>query len=152
MNAGSESHSAGGSGSRPFEGRIAVVTGGASGIGRSCAEVFAARGARVVVADIDSARAEAVAESVGGMAFPIDVGFSAGLEVLAERIEHEVGPADMLVNAAGIIQGEAVRPEELPIETYDRVFDVNLRGTYASCVAFGRRMAIRRRGAKPMCG
>ena len=147
MNAGSESHSAGGSGSRPFEGRIAVVTGGASGIGRSCAEVLAERGARVVVADIDATRAEAVAESVGGTAFLIDVGLSAGLEALAERIEREVGPADMLVNAAGIIQGEAVRPEELPIETYDRVFDVNLRGTYASCVAFGRRMAIRRSGA-----
>lgn len=130
-----------------FKGRIAVVTGGASGIGRSCAEVLASQGATVVIADLDLDNATSVAAGTGGRAYAIDVSSPHDLEALADRIEREAGPVDMLVNAAGIIQGAAVRPEELPFEIYDRVFGVNLRGTYAACVAFGRRMAARQRGA-----
>ena len=133
--------------SRRFDGRIVVVTGGASGIGRACAEVLAEEGADVVVADLDAAKAADVAQALGGRAYAIDVSRAADIETLAQRVEREVGAVDLLINAAGIIQGAAVRPEELPIETYDRVFGVNLRGTYAACVAFGRRMAARQRGA-----
>ena len=130
-----------------FRGRIAVITGGASGIGRSCAEVLAAQGATVVIADLDLANATTLATGIAGRAYAIDVAQAHELEALAERIEHEVGAVDMLVNAAGIIQGAALAPEELPLEVYDRVFGVNLRGTYAACAAFGRRMAARRSGA-----
>lgn len=130
-----------------FKGRIAVITGGASGIGRACAEVLAAQGATALIADLDLAHATGVAADTGGRAYAVDVSSPPELEALAERIEREVGPVDMLINAAGIIQGEAVRPEALPFETYDRVFGVNLRGTYAACVAFGRRMAARQAGA-----
>ena len=135
-----------GVGSR-FKGRIAVVTGGASGIGRSCAELLAAQGALVVVADIDPASATVVAAAIAGRVYSIDVGCAPELESLAALIERDVGPVDMLVNAAGIIQGAALAPEELPLDAYDRVFGVNLRGTYAACAAFGQRMAKRRRGA-----
>lgn len=130
-----------------FQGRIAVVTGGASGIGRACAEVLAAQGATVAVADRDLANAQAVAQALSGRAYAIDVSVPQDLEALAERIDAELGPVALLVNAAGIIQGPSVRPEELPFDTYDRVYGVNLRGTHAACVAFGRRMAARRRGA-----
>ena len=130
-----------------FQGRIAVVTGGASGIGRACAEALAAQGARVMVADRDLAGAQAVASAIGGQAFAIDVANAPEHAALAERIERGFGPVELLVNAAGIIQGAAVPPQELPIDTYDRVFGVNLRGTYAACSAFGQRMAARRRGA-----
>lgn len=53
----------------------------------------------------------------------------------------------MPVNAAGIIQGATLRPEELEFETFERMFRINLLGTHGACVAFGRRMAVRRRGS-----
>lgn len=130
-----------------IQGRIAVVTGGASGIGLACAQLLAARGATVAIADRDLAGAGQAAAACGGHAYAIDVGIAADLEPLAERIEREVGPVAMLVNAAGIIQGATLRPEELEFETFERVFRINLLGTHAACVAFGRRMAGRRQGA-----
>ena len=130
-----------------FQGRIAVVTGGASGIGKSCAELLASQGAIVVIVDMNRDIAALVAQHIGGKAYAIDVANPAELEALALKIEHEVGSVDILLNAAGIIQGAAVRPEALSFETYDRVYAVNLRGTHAACVAFGQRMALRQRGA-----
>lgn len=130
-----------------LQGRIAVVTGGASGIGLACAELLAARGATVVIADRDLAGATRAADAGGGRAYAVDVGVDGALEALAGRIEREVGPVEMLVNAAGIIQGAMLRPEEIASETYERVFRVNLLGTHAACAAFGSRMAKRRKGA-----
>ncbi len=134
-------------GGQRFTGRIAVITGGASGIGKSCAEVLAAQGALVVIADLDLVGATRVADGLAGRAYAIDLGHAPDIDVFARRVEREVGPVDMLVNAAGIIQGAALPPQELALETYDRVFAVNLRGTYAACAAFGRHMAARHRGA-----
>lgn len=130
-----------------FGGRIAVVTGAGSGIGRACAELLAARGARVVVADIDEGAAGRVASGIGGMAVRLDVADADAIGLAAARIERDFGPARLLLNAAGILQGDAVPPGELPFATYDRVFAVNLRGTHAACVAFGQRMAAGGGGA-----
>ncbi len=130
-----------------FAGRIAVITGGASGIGRACAELLAAQGATVAIADLDPGTTNRVATDIGCHGYAIDVASASDVELLAQRIEHELGPVDMLVNSAGIIQGAAVPPQDIAMETYDRVFQVNLRGTYAVCVAFGQRMARRHRGA-----
>lgn len=132
---------------RDFQGRVAVVAGGASGIGRACAEALAARGATVVVVDRAAEAARAVAASVGGHAFELDVADPAQVERIAGCVEAEVGPVDCLVSAAGITQGPTVPPGELPIETYDRIFEINLRGTFVVCSAFGTRMAVRGRGA-----
>ena len=76
-------------------GRHAVVTGGASGIGRAIAEAFAAAGARVTVADRDAAAAEALAEQLGGAAWVVDLGETAALDDLDLD-------ADILVNNAGL--------------------------------------------------
>lgn len=130
-----------------FAGRIAVVTGGASGIGRACAQLLLAEGATVAIADLDPAVVERVAADMGCHGYAIDIASATGVDALAQRIEHERGPVDMLVNSAGIIQGAAVAPQDIPMETYDRVFQVNLRGTYVACVAFGQRMARRHSGA-----
>ncbi|GAB5469581.1 MAG: SDR family oxidoreductase [Rhodospirillales bacterium] len=127
-------------------GRVAVVTGGASGIGEACVRVMAARGARLVVADIDQAKAEAVAASIGGTAIAVDVREEASVEALAERSEQEVGPCAILVTSAGIVQ-PPLSPDELPMELYDRVIAINLRGTYLTARAFARRMLPRRKGA-----
>lgn len=130
-----------------MQGQIAVVTGGASGIGLACAQLLAQRGATVAIADRDLHGAELAAAACGGKAYAIDVGVASALEPLAERIERELGPVTMLVNAAGIIQGAALRPQELEVETFERLFRINLLGTHVACVAFGRRMAGRGKGS-----
>lgn len=130
-----------------FAGRIAVVTGGASGIGRACSELLVAEGATVAIADRDPATVARVAADIGCHGYLVDIAEAADVEALAQRIEREHGPVDMLVNSAGIIQGDAVAPQDIPLQTYDRIFQVNLRGTYVACVAFGQRMARRHTGA-----
>lgn len=130
-----------------FNGRVAVVTGAASGIGKACAELLAAEGAKVVVADVNFDRAKAVAQDIGGYAFALDVSDDAAVERLAAQIEAEMGLVTLLINSAGIIQGAAVPPADLPMATFDRVFQINLRGTYNVCNAFGSRMAKHRTGS-----
>lgn len=125
---------------------VALVTGGASGIGAACCRELARRGYRVAVADIDEAAAAGVAAAIGGAAFAVDVADEAGVEDLAGRVEHALGPVDVLVNSAGVIQ-VPLSPETLPISSWDRVVRVDQRGTYLACLAFGRRMAARGRGA-----
>ena len=136
---------------RALEGRIAVVTGGASGIGEACAVKLAGQGARVAVADIDVARAGQVAEGLapvegGHRAYALDVRDAGAVEAVAARIEAEMGPAEILVTSAGVIQ-MPLPPEELSLADWDNVVAVNQRGVYLSCLAFGRRMALRGRGA-----
>jgi NAD(P)-dependent dehydrogenase (short-subunit alcohol dehydrogenase family) len=133
--------------SQGFEGRVAVVTGGASGIGRACCELLAERGAKIVVIDRQADAARALAEGLRGHAFALDVASVQDVETTAARIEAELGPVACLISAAGIVQGPAVPPEHLPVESYNRIFEVNLRGTHAACVAFGSRMAARGQGA-----
>ena len=69
-----------------FEGRRVVVTGGASGIGRACAEAFAARGASVVVADVDAGAADVTAADIGGEAWAVDLGDTAALADLSRGV------------------------------------------------------------------
>ncbi|MFN0177405.1 MAG: SDR family oxidoreductase [Gemmatimonadales bacterium] len=104
-------------------GRVLVVTGGASGIGRALCQRFAEAGARVVVADIDLAGAEAVAATVGGVAFRTDVGREADLLALVAHVEQRVGPIDLFCSNAGIaIPGGP----ETPDAEWRRIIDINL--------------------------
>ena len=130
-----------------FHGQIAVVTGGGSGIGKACAEQLAREGATVVIADQNEDGAQSVASAIAGRAYTVDVSDPDAVELFAQRVEADVGPVSVLINSAGILQGAAVPPEEISMEIYDRVFAVNMRGTFASCVAFGRRMALRQKGS-----
>ena len=83
---------------------IAVVTGGASGIGAACCRVLADAGATVVVLDRDEARGNAIAAEVKGRAWVADVGDEKALDECAGAIEAAVGPVDVLVNSAGVLQ------------------------------------------------
>src|SRR5258707_4848422 len=84
-------------------GKIVVVTGGANGIGRSLCEVFHRAGAaKVVVADLDSAGAEAVAASIGGKAFKCDVGQEKDIRHVIEETERQFGPIALFCSNAGI--------------------------------------------------
>ena len=90
-----------------LENKVAVVTGGASGIGRACAQLFAARGARVVVADISEAGAEEAArelrdEGHDALAVGVDVTRRASVEDMVETTVTRFGGLQILVNSAGI--------------------------------------------------
>ncbi|HKT72054.1 MAG TPA: SDR family oxidoreductase [Steroidobacteraceae bacterium] len=130
-----------------FAGRIAVVTGGASGIGRACVEVLAERGARVVIVDSNEPGALAVARALGGEARVADVSDPAQMVRLADGIENEIGPVDMVVANAGIIQSTPAMPEELDLATWDTIMAVDLRGAYLTNAQFARHMTKRGRGS-----
>ena len=130
-----------------FDGRIAVVTGAASGIGRATAELLAERGAKVVLVDLDLEAAESVAAEIGGVARKADVSDQAAMRDLAEWVEENVGPVEMVVANAGIIQSKPVPPEELDVATWDAIMAVDLRGAYLTCAEFARFMTRRGRGA-----
>jgi NAD(P)-dependent dehydrogenase (short-subunit alcohol dehydrogenase family) len=125
---------------------VAVVTGGASGIGEACARELKARGATVAVLDRSTA-GQGVADEIGGRFFACDVGDEVAFEARAAEIEQAMGPVEYLVNSAGILQKSAMRPTEFPIDVWDDIVKVDQRGTYLGCLFFGRRMVERRRGA-----
>jgi NAD(P)-dependent dehydrogenase (short-subunit alcohol dehydrogenase family) len=124
---------------------IAVVTGGASGIGAACCRELAARGARIALLDRDE-RVHAIAREVNGRAWIVDVADETALARCADSIEAEMGPAEILVNSAGVIQ-VPLPPERLSMASWDEVVRVDQRGTYVAAVVFGVRMAARRRGS-----
>ena len=124
---------------------MAVVTGGASGIGEACCRLLAEAGATVVVLDRDEARANAVAAEVRGKPWVADVADEKVLDDCAGAIEAAVGPVTVLVNSAGVTQVPEP-PEQLPMSSWDNVVRIDQRGTYVASVAFGRRMAKRGRG------
>lgn len=129
-----------------FDGKLAVVTGGASGIGAACAGFLAARGARVVIADRSAQAAELLASQLGCKAVVLDIGDDAAVEAAAAAIEAGLGPVSVLVNSAGVLQ-RTLAPDQLAISEWDFVVRIDLRGTYLCCAAFGKRMAERRQGA-----
>lgn len=132
-------------------GRLALVTGGASGIGLATAGLLAGRGWRVAIGDIDLAGAEAAAARIGALAIALDVADEVATEAAFTALEAAHGPLEALVANAGLIQPGAT-PEALPLAEFDRVIAVNLRGVYVSCLAAGRRMAPRGRGAMVLTG
>jgi NAD(P)-dependent dehydrogenase (short-subunit alcohol dehydrogenase family) len=125
---------------------VAVVTGGASGIGAACCRLLAARGAKVVVFDRAEEPARVLAAEVKGVPWVGDVGDEVAVDAAAAAIETAVGPVEVLVNSAGVIQ-RPLPPEQLAMATWDDVVKIDQRGTYVASLAFGRRMAARGRGA-----
>jgi NAD(P)-dependent dehydrogenase (short-subunit alcohol dehydrogenase family) len=129
--------------------KVAIVTGGGSGIGRASALGFAAEGASVAVTDLEGARAEAVATEVaaaGGTAigFATDVSVTKEVDAMVERTVDRFGRLDILVNNAGRVGYGWVT--NMTDETWDGVFDVNVRGTFACSRAALRHMIPQRSG------
>ena len=127
-------------------GRVAVVLGGAKGIGAATAALLATRGWTVVIADIDLAAAEVTAQRCNGRAIHVDVLDARSIADAAETIERRHGPIYGLVNAAAIF-APRMPPEDLPLDTWDRIVDSGYRGTYVACVEFGKRIAAQGAGS-----
>jgi NAD(P)-dependent dehydrogenase (short-subunit alcohol dehydrogenase family) len=124
---------------------VAVVTGAASGIGAACCRELAARGARIALLDRNEHVYE-VSREVNGYAWIVDVADEGALKRCADSIEVKLGPVEILVNSAGVIQ-VPLPPERLSLENWDEVVRVDQRGTYVAALIFGTRMAARRRGS-----
>ena len=106
-----------------LDGRVAVITGGASGIGKALCHRFAAEGARVVVSDVDLPGAEQVAAAIGAVAFRTDVSREKDLIALVAQVEQRVGPIDIFVSNAGIAIGGG---PEVPDDEWRRIIDINV--------------------------
>ena len=125
-----------------FQGQVAVVPGGARGIGEGCARRLAEGGAKVIVANLNIKKAKDVAASINGHTMEVDVADDKTAEQFAAACEANVSPVSSVITSAGVLQ-PPLPPEELPLETWDKVMDVDFRGTYLTCRAFGARMARR---------
>ncbi|UGQ12566.1 SDR family oxidoreductase [Yinghuangia sp. ASG 101] len=127
--------------------RVAVVTGGASGIGAASCRHLAARGHSVAVLDLDAERAGAVAEDLRGLgaralAVGADVSDRAAVDTAFARVRAELGPVGILVTSAGLMAFDAF--EDITPEAWRRVVDVNLTGTFHCCqAAIGDMVAAR---------
>lgn len=122
-----------------LEGKVAVVTGGASGIGRAAAVRFASEGARVVVADVDDRGAE-VASDVDGVFVRADVTRAEDVEAMYEAAIEHFGDLDVCFNNAGISPPDDGSVLSTDLETWRRVQDVNLTSVFLCCKAGIARM------------
>ena len=121
--------------SGPLEGRVAIVTGAARGIGNAIAKGLAAEGARIVVADVTRAR-EAAAEFDGGVGLDCDVADEAQVEQMVREVVERCGRIDILVNNAGVYASLPMRPfTEIPVDEWRRVMDVNVLSMFLICRA-----------------
>jgi len=125
-------------------GRLAVVTGGAQGIGRSIVEALAAAGARLVIADLNPETGERSAAELGAEFLRIDVTSSASVSQVVTDLVSDLGAIDIWVNNAGICQNAAA--EEMLDADWRAVMAVNLDGTFYCCREVGRHMLERGRG------
>ncbi len=135
-----------------LRGKVVVITGGGKGIGKIYAREFAHAGAKVVAADIDGEGAEAVAREIAAEGYEaiglrVDISDAAAVEVMAKTALEKFGVIDVLINNASLM---SVLPRrdwmEIPVEEWDRVMDVNLRGMFLCCQAVAPAMKARKYG------
>jgi NAD(P)-dependent dehydrogenase (short-subunit alcohol dehydrogenase family) len=137
-----------------LEGRVAIVTGGASGIGRGIAERFAREGAKVTIADVSAVKAgetQRVIEAAGGkaMAVQCDVTSADQIRAMADATVAAFGPIDILVNNAGALLGGVHTPSNLAAitdEAWDRMHNLNLKGAFLCSREVAPRMQANKYG------
>ncbi|HRW04225.1 MAG TPA: SDR family oxidoreductase [Caldilineaceae bacterium] len=117
-----------------IQGKTILITGGAQGIGGATAQLCAERGARVIITDIKTAgeaHAAAIRANGGEAVFhQIDVRVADQVEALFANVAESHGGLDVLICAAGVLQGQYLQPEEFPLEVFERVMDINVKGTF----------------------
>jgi len=121
-----------------FEGKVAIITGGASGQGEAACRLFAAEGASVIVADWNGEGAERVAAETGGLAIRTDVSREADIVAMVDLARTRYGRLDVLFNNAGVGHSESARFKmanvvETPEDDWDRILAINLKGCSLGC-------------------
>ncbi len=130
-----------------LRGKVAVVTGGAQGIGRAIADGLAAEGARIVIADLRGAE-EAAAAYDDGLGLTADVADESDVARLVAETVERCGALDVLVNNAGLYASLPMRPfTEIPLDQWRRVMDVNVASMFLTCRAAVPAMRDRGGGA-----
>jgi NAD(P)-dependent dehydrogenase (short-subunit alcohol dehydrogenase family) len=118
-----------------LEGKVAIVTGGAKGIGQAIAKGLAAEGARIVIADLQGAE-EAAAAYPDGVGVKVDVASEEDVARMAAETIERCGRSDILVNNAGLYAQLAMRPfDQIPVDEWRRVMDVNVLSMFLTCRA-----------------
>jgi glucose 1-dehydrogenase len=132
-----------------LQNRVALVTGGARGIGLAIAKRFAAEGAKIVIADIDCSAGEAEASALGSECrfVPADVGARNDVERLIAETAKAFGGIDVLINNAGIVH--AADFLDIAEADFDRVLRVNLKGAFLTGQAVAKRMVAQVEAGKP---
>jgi NAD(P)-dependent dehydrogenase (short-subunit alcohol dehydrogenase family) len=119
----------------PLEGKVAIVTGGAQGIGRAIAEHLSGDGARIVIADLEGAE-EAAGAVVDGVGLTVDVSSEDDVARMASETVERCGGIDILINNAGLYASLAMRPfEQIPVAEWRQVMDVNVLSMFLTCRA-----------------
>ncbi len=113
--------------------KVAVVTGGASGLGRAMCERFAAEGARVAVVDVDEAKGSELAQGIGGMFIGADVTSAPAVEALYEAVAGRFGGIDICCNNAGISPPDDDSILDTGLDAWERVQEVNLTSVFLCC-------------------
>ena len=128
--------------------KVAVVTGGAQGIGEAMVRAYADEGAHVVVADMATAKAEALARELGGkaMAVRLDVRDQGSVDAMVKAVVERLGGIDILVNNAAIFEMEPVL--EVTEASFDKQFAINVKGLFFTLQAVARQMVAQGRGGK----
>jgi 3alpha(or 20beta)-hydroxysteroid dehydrogenase len=130
-----------------LQGKVAIITGGARGMGAATSRLFAAEGARVAIADLLDDAGASLAAEIGPNArfYRHDVTDEAAWSRLATKVEDDFGPVDVLVNNAGVLLFRSLL--ETSLEDYERVLRVNLVGEFLGIKAVAPRMVARGKGA-----
>jgi len=123
-----------------LQGKVAIVTGGAQGIGRAIADRLAADGARIVIADLKGAEG-AAADFADGVGLTVDVSSEDDVARMAAETVERCGAIDILVNNAGLYASLPMRPfEQIPVDEWRQVMDVNVLSMFLTCRAVVPRM------------
>jgi NAD(P)-dependent dehydrogenase (short-subunit alcohol dehydrogenase family) len=130
-----------------LSGKVAVITGGASGIGFATAKRMRAEGATIVIGDIDPATGKPAAEELDGLFVPVDVADKVAVDTLFDTAASTYGSVDIAFNNAGISPPEDDLIENTELDAWERVQNINLKSVYLCSKAALRHMVPQQRGS-----